>query len=170
MEIKGAAFLYTLATVMVTFAGFSALLFVIRQAAGAKLSLLDRFIVRNIMTYVFVLTAAALLPPLLGLFDLGETSIWRISGVLFALPMLALQTTYPLRRRKLVGEAPPLPIFAIFVVLGSVTTLAALVYLLVATQYAAAVYIAALSIDFFTVVYGFLNALDIIMQQPTAAE
>jgi len=34
MEIKGATFLYTLATLMITFAGFSALLFVIRQAAG----------------------------------------------------------------------------------------------------------------------------------------
>jgi|GEM_PF-6857457 len=34
MEIKGATFLYTLAALMITFAGFSALLFVIRQAAG----------------------------------------------------------------------------------------------------------------------------------------
>jgi hypothetical protein len=50
---------------MVTFAGFSALLFVIRQAAGAKLSLLDRFIAKTVMTYIFVLTAAALLPELL---------------------------------------------------------------------------------------------------------
>src|SRR5690242_8761256 len=166
MEMDGATFLYTLATLMVTFAGFSALLFVIRQAAGAKLSLLDRFIVRNIMTYAFMLTAAALLPPLLAFFDVGEASLWRLSGILFALPMLALQVTYPMRRRRLVGEAPPLPIFAVFVVLGSATTLAALIYVLVATRYAPAVYITALSIDFFTVVYGFLNALDIIMQQP----
>jgi len=166
MEIKGAAFLYTLATLMVTFAGFSALLFVIRQAAGAKLSLLDRFIVRNIMTYAFVLTAAALLPALLAFFDMGEDQIWRISGLLFALPMLALQVSYPLRRRRVVGSMPPFPIYAVFVVLGSAVTLAMLVYLLVDARYSAAVYIAALSIDFFTVVFGFLNALDIIMQQP----
>ncbi|HEV7165745.1 MAG TPA: hypothetical protein VGO35_10180 [Gammaproteobacteria bacterium] len=167
MEIKGATFLYTLAALMVTFAGFSALLFVIRQAAGAKLSLLDRFIVRNIMTYVFVLTAAALLPALLALFDVGADWIWRISGVLFALPMLSLQTTYPARRRKAVGESPPRAILAVFVVLGSGVTLAMLVYLLVDVRYGAAVYITALTIDFFTVVFGFLNALDIIMQQPT---
>jgi hypothetical protein len=84
MEMEGATYLYTLATLMVTFAGFSALLFVIRQAAGAKLSLLDRFIVRNVMTYTFVLTAAALLPALLALFGVGETWIWRISGARFA--------------------------------------------------------------------------------------
>src|SRR5579859_244498 len=114
MEIKGAAILYTLATVMITFAGFSALLFVIRQAAGAKLSLLDRFIVRNVMTYTFVLTGAALLPALLALFDVEETWIWRVSAVLFALPMLALQVTYPSRRRKVVGSLPPPAIYAVF--------------------------------------------------------
>jgi len=166
MEIKGAAFLYTLATLMVTFAGFSALLFVIRQAAGAKLSVLDRFIVRNIMTYAFVLTAAALLPALLALFDVREDSIWRVAGLLFAVPMLSLQVTYPMRRRKVVGSAPPLPIYAVFVVLGSAVTAAMLICLLAEVGYAAAVYIAALTIDFFTVVFGFLNALDIIMQQP----
>lgn len=167
MEFKGASLLYTLATLMVTFAGFSALLFVIRQAAGAKLSLLDRFIVRNVMTYTFVLMAAALLPALLALFDVGEPWIWRISGVLFALPMLALQVTYPARRLKVVGSVPPPAIYAVFVVLGSAVTLAMLVYVLVAVQYSAAVYSTALSIDFFTVIYGFVNALDIIMQQPT---
>ncbi|HSN18515.1 MAG TPA: hypothetical protein VLV87_09945 [Gammaproteobacteria bacterium] len=165
MELKGATYLYTLATLMITFAGFSALLFVIRQAAGARLSLLDRFIVRNVMTYTFVLTGAALLPALLGLFDVGEGSIWRISAVVFALPMLALQTTYPKRRRRIVGEAPPFPIFAVFVVLGSATTALMLIHISISLRYAAAVYITAVTIDFFTVIYGFVNALDIIMQQ-----
>jgi hypothetical protein len=166
MEIKGAVLLYTLTTLMITFAGFSALLFVIRQAAGAKLSLLDRFIVRNIMTYVFVLTAAALLPAILALYGIQEEWIWRISGVLFALPMLSLQVTYPARRRKVVGESPPPVIFAVFVALGSAVTLAMLVYLVLDVRYGAAVYITALTIDF---IYGFVNALDIIMQQPMEA-
>ena len=166
MEIEGMALLYTLATVMITFAGFAALLFVIRQAAGAKLSLLDRFIVRNVMTYTFVLTGAALLPALLALFDVADAWIWRISGVLFALPMLALQATYSARRRKLVGAGAPFPILAVFVVLGSAVTLAMLIYMLAATRYGAAVYITALTMDFFTVIFGFVNALDIIMQQP----
>lgn len=166
MEFKGATYLYTLATLMITFAGFSALLFVIRQAAGAKLSLLDRFIVRNVMTYAFVLTGAALLPAILALYDVQENVVWLISSVLFALPMLSLQVTYPVRRRKAVGALPPFPIFAVMVVLGAVVTLAMLVCILVGTHYSAAVYVTALTIDFFTVIYGFVNALDIIMQQP----
>ena len=37
MEVKGAALLYTLATLAVTFAGFAALLVIIRQSAGSAL-------------------------------------------------------------------------------------------------------------------------------------
>ena len=166
MEIKGASLLYTLAGVMITFAGFSAVLFVIRQAAGARLSLLDRYVAKTVITYIFVLTAGALLPALLALYDIQETWIWRCSAVLFGLPMLALQASYPLRRRKVVGSAPPFPIFAVFVVLGSAVTLAMLGYVLVAVQYSAAVYISALTADFFTVAFGFVTSLDIIMQQP----
>jgi len=175
MEFKGATLLYTLAGLMITFAGFSALLLIIRQAAGAKVSLLDRYLAKTVMTYIFVLTAGALLPALLALYDIQEKWIWRGSGVLFALPMLSLQLTYPRRRRKAVGKGPPPAIFAVFVVFGSAVTLALLVYILAGLQYSAAAtysaaaYITALTIDFFTVIFGFVNAVDIIMLQPMEA-
>jgi hypothetical protein len=169
MEFKGATFLYTLAGLMITFAGFSALLLILRQAAGARVSRLDRYLARTVMTYIFVLTAGALLPALFALYDIQEKWIWRASGVLFALPMLALQVTYPHRRRKVVGEGPPPAIFAVFVVLGSAVTLAMLGYILAGLQYSDAVYITALTIDFFTVIFGFVSALDIIMLQPMDA-
>jgi len=126
MEVKGATLLYTLSGLMVTFAGFSALLLILRQAAGARVSPLDRFIARTVMTYVFVLTAGALLPALLALYDVDEKWIWRTSVVLFGLPLLALQASYPYRRRKVVGDGPPPAIFAVFVVVGAATTLATL--------------------------------------------
>ena len=166
MEVKGATLLYTLAGLMITFAGFSALLLIIRQAAGAKVSLLDRYLAKTVMTYIFVLTAAALLPALLALYDIQEKWIWRGSGVLFALPMLSLQVTYPRRRRKVVGKGPPPAIFAVLVVLGSAATLAMLGCVLGGLRYSAAAYITALTVDFFTVVFGFVIALDVIMQQP----
>jgi ABC-type xylose transport system permease subunit len=166
MEFKGASFLYTLAGLMITFAGFSALLLALRPAAGAKLSLLDRYLAKTVMTYIFVLTAGALLPALFALYDVEEKWIWRASGVLFALPMLVLQTTYPRRRRKAVGKGPPPPVFAVFVVLGSAVTLAMLGYVLEGLAFSAAAYITALTIDFFTVIYGYLMALDVIMQEP----
>ena len=166
MEVKGATFLYTLAGLMITFAGFSVLLLTLRPAAGARLSLLDRYLAKTVMTYVFVLMAAALLPALFALYNMEDKWIWRASAVLFALPMLSLQVTYPSRRRKVVGEGPPPAIFAVFVVLGSTVTLAMLGYVLSGLPYSAAVYITGLAIDFFTVVFGYVVALDVIMQQP----
>jgi len=166
MEVKGATFLYTLAGLMITFAGFSALLLIVRQAAGAQVSLLDRYLARTVMTYIFVLTAGALLPALFALYDIEEEWIWRGSAVLFAAPMLYLRVTYPRRRHQAVGEGPPPAIFAVFVVLGSAVTLAMFGYVLDGLPYGAAAYISALAIDFFTVVFGYVVALDVIMQQP----
>jgi hypothetical protein len=80
--------------------------------------------------------------------------------------MLALQVTYPHRRRKVTGNGPPPAIFAVLVVLGSAVTLSMLVYVLVGLRYTAAVYITGLTIDFFTVIFGYVIALDVIMQQP----
>jgi hypothetical protein len=65
-----------------------------------------------------------------------------------------------------VGKGPPPTIYAVFVVLGSAATLAMLGYVLAGLPHGAAAYITALTIDFLTVAYGFVNALDIIMQQP----
>jgi hypothetical protein len=161
--------LYTLAGLMITFAGFSALLLFVRQAAGAKLSLLDRYLAKTVMTYIFVLAASALLPALFALYDIRGRLLWRASALLFGLPMLFLQVTYPRRRRKVVGDGPPPAIFAVFVVFGSAVTLAMLGYVLAGMRYSPAAYITALTIDFFTVIFGFVTALDVIMQQPAEA-
>jgi len=169
MDVKGAVLLQTLAGLMITFAGFSALLLGLRQAAGAKVSLLDRYLAKTVMTYVFVLTAGALLPMLFALYDIPEPWIWRASAVLFALPMLFLQVTYPRRRRRVVGSGPPPSIVAVFVVFGAAVTLAMLGYVSAGVQYTAAAYITGLTIDFFTVAFAFVTALDVIMQQPIEA-
>jgi len=167
MEITGSSFLFTLAGLLVTFAGFTALLFGLRQGAGARVSQLDRFIAKTVMTFSLVLTAGALLPPLLAFYPVPEAWIWRGAAVLFGAPMLALQLSYPRRRRRAVGSGPPPAIFAVLVVLGSAATLAMLVYILAGLPRAAAAYITALTVDFFTVAFGFLSALDIVMKQPT---
>jgi len=166
VEVQGATFLYTLAALMVTFAGFSALLLGIRQAAGARLSLLDRFIVKAILVHLFILTGAALLPPLLGLWNVSEAWLWRVASLCFAIPMLALLLTYPHRRPKAVGEGPPTVGLAVFVVLGIAAIAAMLVYIIGGFEYQAAAYITALTANFFTTAFGFMIALEVIMQQP----
>lgn len=166
MEIQGAPLLYTLAGLMITFAGFTALLLALRPAAGAKLSLLDRYLAKTVMSYVFVLTAGALLPPLFALYDVPEKLIWKGSAAIFGLPMLCLQATYPLRRRKVVGKGPPPLVFWVFVVVGSAVTLAMLGYVEGGFRCDGAVYVTGLTVDFFTVAFAYVVALDVIMQQP----
>jgi hypothetical protein len=166
VEVKGAILLYTMAGLMVTFAGFSALLLAIRQAAGARLSPLDRYLAKTVLTQLFVLTAGALLPSVIALYDISESLIWRASAILFALPMLSLLLSYPHRRRKAVGKGPPPTVFAVFVVFGSAVIVAMLVYVLTGFQYCAAAYVTALILNFFTTAFAFVTALDVIMQQP----
>jgi lysylphosphatidylglycerol synthetase-like protein (DUF2156 family) len=166
MEVKGATLLYTLAGLMVTFAGFSALLLSVRPAAGPRLSLLGRYLAKTVMLHIFVLMAGALLPVLFGLYDVPDKWIWQGSALLFAPPMLFLQVTYPHRRRRVTGQGPPPPIFAVFVVLGSVVTAAMLAFVLGGFPHGAAAYITALTVDFFTVVFAYVVALEIIIRQP----
>ncbi len=169
VELKGAVLLYTMAGLMVTFAGFSALLLAVRQAAGGRLSRIDRYLAKTVLTQLFVLTGGALLPPIIALYDMSESLIWRISASLFALAMLSLLLSYPYRRRKAIGKGPPPIILAIFVVLGSAVIAAMLIYVLSGFRYSAAAYITALTINFFTTAFAFVTALDVIMQQPIDA-
>jgi hypothetical protein len=167
MEFKGASFLYTLAGLMVTFAGFSALLLIIRQAAGARLSALDRFLARTVVGHLFVLTAGALLPALLDLYDIPQAWVWKASAVLFGLPMLALLVTYPRRRMAATGKPPPPLVRTTLVWLGSMSLVATIVYVLGNFGHAAAVYVTALTINFFTHALSFVIALEVILRQPT---
>ena len=166
MEIEGATFLFALAALMITFGGFSALLLGIRQAAGHRSSPIDRYLVKTLLIQIFVLTAGSLLPPLLALYGISETWVWRGSALLFAIPMLGLLLTYPYRRRKAVGKGPPPIVFAIFVVLGSVAILVMLALIFGGFGHQPAVYISALFINFFTLAFALINALDVIMQEP----
>jgi hypothetical protein len=166
VEVKGAVLLYTLAGLCVTFAGFSALLLAIRQAAGARSSVLDRYLAKTVLIHLFLLTAGALLPPLLALFDIADAALWKISAVLFGLPMLAHLLTFPHRRRKAVGKGPPPLVLAIYIGLGSAVIVAMLVYVLCGFRYETAAYVTALVVNFFTLAFAFVTALDVVMQEP----
>ncbi len=166
VEVKGAAILYTLAGLMVTFAGFSALLLGIRQAAGAKLSVLDRFLAKTVLTDLFILIAMALLPAVLALYGFEEEVVWKISAVIFALTMLSFLLSYPHRRHKVSGRSSPPIVFAIFIVLGAAVIVAMLIAILAGFRYSAAAYITALIVNFLTLAFAFVTAMDVIMQQP----
>ncbi len=168
MEIQGTGILFTLAEIMVTFAGFSTLLVSVRQVAGVPLSALDRLLAKMVLVHLMVLTGGALLPSLLGLFDIPEASIWRVAAVIFAVPKLLLLLSYPYRRRKAVGQRPPVAFYVVFVGFGSLVVAAMAIYVLCGFEHAAAAYVTALVLNFFICAFAFVMALDVIMGQQKA--
>jgi hypothetical protein len=66
------------------------------------------------------------------------------------------------------GKPPPKPVLTIFVGFGSASLVAMVVFVFAKSEHtAAAAYIAALTVNFFTLAFAFVIALDVILQQPT---
>jgi hypothetical protein len=124
MELQGATYLFTLASLSVTFVGFSALVIIIRQTLGGQMSPLEILITRIFIQLGFMVTAGAMLPPLLALFELPHPLIWRISSLAAAIPSFLFAVTYPSRRRAASGVPTPLVIWLdIMVLLAAVAVL-----------------------------------------------
>ena len=109
MELQGAAYLYAVATVSITFVGFAALLIVIRQSLGGELTAYDTYFTLSFIQAGFIVTASALVPPLLALYGWSEDVVWRVSSVATAAAILGFVVGVPGRRRAATGG--PMPLF-----------------------------------------------------------
>jgi hypothetical protein len=99
-----------LITVSITYAGFAALLMIFRQIIGGRLSNYDVYLIRTVLMRSFIVAVAAMMPPLLALFDLSHTAIWRLSSLIAALLLGAYVATFPARRRAVTDF--PVPVSA----------------------------------------------------------
>jgi hypothetical protein len=111
MELPGTAYLYTLATLAVSFVGFSALVIMLRQAFGGGLSKLEILITRIFIQLGFIVAAGAILPPLMSLFGWPIPVIWRLCSLVTAVPSFLFAVTYPSRRRVASGVPTPITIW-----------------------------------------------------------
>jgi hypothetical protein len=80
MEIAGAGYLYTLALLSITYAGFAALFMLFRQEQGGRMAEYDAFLIRGVVQKGFIVTACSMLPPLLAYCDLPLDKVWRLSS------------------------------------------------------------------------------------------
>ncbi|HEY4040049.1 MAG TPA: hypothetical protein VGM15_14600 [Burkholderiaceae bacterium] len=110
MNSPALTYLYTLATLAVTFVGFSALVIIMRQTLGGAMSKLDILITRIFIQLGFMVAAGCMLPPMLSLFQISDAQIWRLSSIAMALPSLLFATTYPSRRKAASGVPMPVHI------------------------------------------------------------
>ena len=107
MELQGSAYLYTLATLAMTFAGFCAIVIVLRQTTGKHISGFHVVLTRLYLEAGLFAAAFSMLPPLLALCGLTAPSVWRSSSAVIAIVMLCYGATY--RRRRDAVMAAPLP-------------------------------------------------------------
>lgn len=108
MDASG--YLYTIATVGMTFAGLSVLTMILRQMLGGRLTKWDSWVTRTWIQLGFMTTLGGILPPLLMLFGGAAPIAWRISSGVMAVILGSWALTFPRRRRAVNPTRLPLQV------------------------------------------------------------
>ena len=106
--MDASAYLYTIATVGMTFAGLSVLTMILRQMLGGQMTKWDSFVTRTWVQLGFMTTFGSILPPLLLLFGDTAQIAWRISSGIMAVVLGGWALTFP--RRRLAANPTRLPL------------------------------------------------------------
>jgi hypothetical protein len=103
-------YLYTIATVGMTFAGLSVLTMILRQMLGGRITKWDSWVTRTWIQLGFMTTFGSILPPLLTLFAAPAPIAWRISSGVMAIVLGSWALTFPRRRRAVNPTRLPLEV------------------------------------------------------------
>jgi hypothetical protein len=166
MELFGFTYLYALATVSITFVGFSALLLIFRQARGDLMTRYESYFMLSFIEPGFIATAGSLLPSVLALYGLPPVTVWRVSSSIMAIPILLFVVTLPGRRRA--ATSSPMPRYVRFF---AVLQLLIALYLVAnafgtPTLAGVAPYAAAITGLLFTTAIAYVMALSAALGQP----
>ena len=108
MDASG--YLYTIATVGMTFAGLSVLTMILRQLLGGQITKWDSFVTRTWIQLGFMTTFGSILPPLLILFGAPAPITWRVSSGIMAVIFGSWALTFPRRRQAVNPTRLPLQV------------------------------------------------------------
>jgi hypothetical protein len=107
MELANSSYLFTLATLSITFVGFTALVMILRQSLGSRVLTIDALVARWFMVWGFTVTYTSLIPVVLAAYGLAVPTVWRISSIVTAIWLLVINLGYPFFRWRSVGERTP---------------------------------------------------------------
>jgi hypothetical protein len=108
--VEASGYLYTIATVGMTFAGLSVLTMILRQMLGGQITKWDSFVTRTWIQLGFMTTFGAILPPLLILFGAPAPIAWQISSGVMAVILGGWALTFPRRRQAVNPTRLPLQV------------------------------------------------------------
>src|SRR5215471_17219476 len=97
-DVDASGYLYTIATVGMTFAGLSVLTMILRQMLGGQMTKWDSFVTRTWVQLGFMTTLGSILPPLLMIFEAPAPIAWRISSGVLAVVLGRCALTFSRRR------------------------------------------------------------------------
>lgn len=104
-------YLLRLSALALSFVGFSAIVVALRRALGGELSDRHVALVRLFIEGGLAVAALGLLPTLLSLMSVGESSVWRMSSAGAATVFAIYFTTQFRRRRRVESGRPPIRVF-----------------------------------------------------------
>jgi hypothetical protein len=109
MELPASGYFYALATLAMTFAGFSAIVVALRQGTGQPLSPLHVLFTRFFIEAGLLTAFFAMLAPTLALSAIPQAKVWQISSAIILVILVPYLATYPRRRRASApdGKMPP---------------------------------------------------------------
>src|SRR5436189_7588 len=105
MELHGEVYLFNLSLLAITFTAVSALVMLLRQTMGGKLSNFDVYLLVTYISLGFVIVVGCLLPPLLTLFSPSPAILWLVASLVAAL-LLASAVFSALRWRMRASREP----------------------------------------------------------------
>ncbi len=99
MEPLGITYLVAVATISITFVGFSSVVVVFRQTQGNRLDSLHIFLVRFFIEMGLIVTGFSLLPVLLGVLGVPSAGLWQVSSAAYAIAHISYIRVLFLRRK-----------------------------------------------------------------------
>jgi hypothetical protein len=166
MELPGSNYLFNLAVISITFAGFSTVAIVFRQVQGAGLSEYETVFLRLFLTSGLITAVFSIIPPLLGLFSITPSLVWRISS--FALALVILWREIFWMHRRLQVRPGPLPRRTVFLFAFSVVPILGLLINAIGIPFEpnAGLYAQGATWLLVNAIVGFIMILDIFLKPP----
>lgn len=105
MEVPGETYLFNLSLIAVTFAAVSALVMLLRQTMGGKLSNFDVYLITSFISFGFAVAISAILLPWVAFLELPTSLFWGVSSALAAI-ILGTTLLTNVHRRSVVATEP----------------------------------------------------------------
>jgi hypothetical protein len=100
MDSLAVTYLLAVATVSITFVGFSSIVVIFRQVQGSMLNKIHIFLVRFFIEMGLIVAGFALMPLLLAVWNVSASSAWRYASLSYALFHLVYIVVLFRRRRR----------------------------------------------------------------------